>query len=92
MVGTKLPDEIGQRTVISDDLTTSTGVVDRRLDLAAMPDDAGITEQSKHVRLTEVSDALDIEVGECSPKILAFSQNREPTQTRLKTLKADLLE
>ena len=55
-------------------------VRDRGLDLAAMPDDADIAEQPLDIPCTEAGNGLRVEICECFPKVLAFTQNRQPGQ------------
>ncbi len=54
--------EVGrERSVLGDDRTGAARVVDGRLDLAAMPHDAGILEQPFDARRRESCDGFDLE-------------------------------
>jgi hypothetical protein len=66
-------------------------VRDRRLDLAAVPDDRGIREQALDVAFGECSDAVGIEPLERRAKALALAQDRQPAETGLEALEAEPL-
>src|SRR4029079_11871265 len=53
-------------------------VRDRRLDLAAMPDDSRVPEQPRDVAFAEARDPVWIEAGECGAEALALAQDRQP--------------
>ena len=86
------PEELRQRAVLVDHLERSPGVVDRRPDLASVPHDAGIAEQSAHVGLVESGHGGRIEAGERGAEVVALAQDREPRQAGLESLEAQLLE
>ena len=67
-------------------------VVDDRLDLAAMADDALVLEQALDVALREARDPVEIEVMEGGAEILALGEDGAPAQARLEALEAQLLE
>src|SRR5262249_17481091 len=67
-------------------------VVDRALDLAAMPHDACVFEQTRDVARGEARDAVHVEVGERAPEVVALAEDREPAQSALEPLQRDLLE
>jgi hypothetical protein len=54
--------------------------------------DAGVAEQFLDARRREARDALEVEVRERAPEVLALAQDRQPAQPGLETLEADLLE
>jgi len=54
------------------------GIRDRRLDLAAMPDDSFVAQQAFDVVLGKPGNAVGIEVLEGVAKSLALTQDREP--------------
>src|SRR5438034_1774593 len=58
-------------------------VRDRGLDLAAMPDDPRVGEQTLDVALAEARDLLGIEAGEGAPECLALAQDRDPREAGL---------
>jgi hypothetical protein len=68
------------------------GVVDRRLDLAAVPDDPGVLEQARDVARVVAGHPLRIEAVEGFPEVFALAKDRDPAQARLEALEADLLE
>src|SRR6185295_14347318 len=67
-------------------------VVDRRLDLAAVPDDALVLQETRHVARPEPGDAIDVEPGKRLAERGALAENRQPAQAGLKAFEADLLE
>jgi len=70
----------------------TTRVIDRGFDLSAMTDDAGVAQQPIDVARAEARDMRDVESGECLPECLAFPQDREPTEARLKSFETDFFE
>jgi len=67
-------------------------VVDRRLDLASVTDDARVREEFVDFRVTESGDFDGIESCEGVPERFTFSQNGDPRETALKSFEADLFE
>src|SRR5690606_25344789 len=67
------------------------GVVDRRLDLAAVTDDARVTEQPGDIARTHSCDAFDLESVEDLAEAFALAQDGQPRESRLKPLEHDLL-
>lgn len=90
--GSKAPHERAQRPLGIDQLAGAAGVVDDRLDLAAVPHDALVGEQARHVGGAVGGDAPEVEAVEGGPEALAFGQDRAPAQARLEGLQAQLLE
>jgi len=68
------------------------GIGYRRFDLAAVPDDAGVQEQSFDISFAEARNALRIEAGERRPEVLALAQDRQPGEAGLKAFEAEALE
>jgi hypothetical protein len=66
-------------------------VRDRRLDLAAVTDDARIGQEPLDVLLAETSDTLRIEICERPPEVPALAQDRQPRETGLEALEAEPL-
>ena len=73
-------------------LDGSLRVVDRGLDLAAVSNNARITEESLHIGFIESRNDVWIESSKTESEILAFAQDREPAQPGLEPLETDLLE
>src|SRR5690606_17165371 len=67
-------------------------VVERRLDLAAMPDDARVLEQTLDVALCEACDPLEVEIVEGGAEILALGEDGAPAQARLEAFETQFLE
>jgi hypothetical protein len=67
-------------------------VVDRRFDLASVPDDPALLEETIHVACGVPGDGVDIEVGKCAAEVVALLQDRQPAQAGLEPLETDLLE
>ena len=85
------PSEGRQRAPAVLQFHGSAGVVDGGFDLASVPDDPRVPEQSLHVAVVEPRDPIEIEALEGCAEILAFDENRAPTQARLEALQAQLL-
>src|SRR5882724_2728230 len=86
------PDELHERRARFAERERAARIGDRCLDLAAVPDDAGVQEQSLDVTLAEAGNVLRVEAGERSPEILALAQNRQPGEAGLKAFEAEALE
>ena len=98
LVGTVLrrwrePRHVGRKgTFRLEQLEQPPGVVDRRLDLAAMTHDRRVAEQSLDLALPVPCDHLGVEVRECATERLALAEDREPRQAGLEPFEAELLE
>jgi hypothetical protein len=68
------------------------GIVDDRLNLAAMTHDPCIRQQPRYVGLTEPRHLSEFEPGESRPEVLALGEDSAPAQARLEALKAQFLE
>ena len=93
-IGARLPrPEIGgKRTEFLPQFEGAPGVVDRRVDLAAMPNDPGVLHQPLDVGLVEFGDPLEVEACEGGAEILTLAQDRQPRKAGLEAFKADFLE
>lgn len=67
-------------------------VADGGLDLSAVTHDPHVAEQPLHVARSEARHDAGIETGEGNAEVLALAQDRDPCETGLETLEADLLE
>ena len=87
-----LPDQLVQRRagVVQGDRRARVG--DRRLDLRAVADDAGVGEQAGDVIVAEAGDGLGLEVRERGPERLALAQDRDPGEPGLERLERHALE
>jgi len=92
LVGLPSPDVAVQGAELVDDLDCAGGIVDGGVDLPAVADDAGVAEQAVDVGRPEPGDDPGVEVGEGAPEVVALAQDRQPRQTGLEALEADLLE
>src|SRR5690606_29883985 len=81
-----------ERAVPVGHLAGAAGVVDRRLDLAAMTHDADIGQQPGDVAFVEARHRAVVEAGEGGPEVLALLQDGSPAQARLEAFETDLLE
>ena len=88
----EVAEELRQRAELAHELARPFRVVDRRLDLAAVPDDAFVPEQLRDLPFAEARDLLEVEAPERAPEVLALAEDRQPRQAGLETLEADLLE
>ena len=75
-----------------DQRAGATGVLDRRLDLPAVADDAGIAQEPRHVPRAEAGDPLEVEAVEDLPEPLPLAEDRQPGEPRLEALEGELLE
>src|SRR5688500_5054290 len=75
-----------------DQLQRAFGVVDRRFDLAAVADDAGVSQQALHVAAREARDRLRIKIFEGAAEVVALAEDREPAETGLKSFQANFCE
>src|SRR5436190_3024806 len=91
-VGPVAPDELRQRRLRLPQRDSRPRVRDRRLDLAAMADDARVLEQALDVRLAEAGDGLGVEPCERGPEALALAEDRQPREAGLEALEAKPLE
>src|SRR6185503_5878367 len=80
-----------QAALLLDQLERALGVVQRRLDLAAVAHDALVLQEPLDVALPEARHALEVEVGEGGAEVLALPEDRDPRESGLEPLQADLL-
>ena len=57
-----------------------------------MPDDAGVSNETRNVCIVECGDTLHVKASKGPPEVLPLAQNREPTQPSLKTFEANLFK
>ncbi len=91
-LGSEAPEQAGERAFLFDDRERRAGVGDHRPDLAAVPHDAGISEQPFDVPRAEAGEAFDVEPREGAAEGLALSQDGVPGEAGLEALEAELLE
>src|SRR5581483_10029911 len=84
------PEELVQRPLAAE-RDGRARVRDRRLDLAAVTDDAGVAEQPPDVPLAEAGDRVRVEPGERRAEGLPLAQDRQPGEARLEALEAEPL-
>src|SRR5258705_260187 len=77
------PHVAGDRAELIDHLECPRRVVDRRADLAAVPNDAGVGEQPVDVALVERGDDRWVEPSEAGAKVLPFAQDGQPREPGL---------
>ena len=88
----EVPDESRERTLRIGQFARALGVVDHCFNLAAMTDDAGISQKTRHIGPVKNRNLAKIEPSKSGAEIFALGQDRAPTQPRLKTLEAELFE
>ena len=81
-----------ERAVFPADLPDDPRVVDRRVDLEPVPNDARVPEQARAVLVAIGRDTVHVEPVEGLPQRLSFLQHRQPTQPRLVDLQYEPLE
>ena len=69
------PEEGGQRAVPIDEVPRPPRIVDGRLDLAAMADDAVVREQAPDIAVGEARDPVEIEITERRAEVLALGED-----------------
>src|SRR5690606_7849677 len=79
-----LPEEIGEGLLLADP-EIGLCALDRALDLAAMADDAGVSQQALDIGLGETGDRLGLEAGEAGAEGVALPQDGDPGQAGLET-------
>jgi hypothetical protein len=85
--------EIGcERAFLADELPGAPRIVDNRLDLAAMTDNAFILEQAVDVALGETRDPVEAEVMKRGAEVRALGHDRAPAQSGLEAFQAQFLE
>lgn len=72
------PDEGGQRAFPFDELLRPPRIMNNRLDLAAMADDAFVSEQTVDVELRIACDPIEVKFMECRTEVLAFRKDSAP--------------
>src|SRR5262245_38512737 len=92
LLGRGGPDQPIERLTARVKLAGGLCVRDRRLDLAAVADDAGVREQSLHVLRSVSGDLLDVEAVEGTPEVLPLAQDREPGEPGLEGLQSESFE
>src|SRR5207244_3511661 len=85
------PHELRQRRPCRPERERRARVRDRRLDLAAVPDDPRVAEQPLDVARTELRHRLRIEARERRTEGRPLAQDREPGEPRLEALQAEPL-
>lgn len=75
-----------------DEFDCSLGIVDRRLDLASMTNDASIVQEPLNISVAIARDPLEIEAVEDLTETIPLSQNRQPRQATLKAFETNFLE
>src|SRR5262249_24831275 len=85
------PEELVQRLAGIAKRHRRMGVRDRRLDLPAVADDAGVGEQPVDVGLAKRGHPFRIEACERLAKRRPLAQDRQPRESRLKPLEAEPL-
>lgn len=78
-VGFVTPDEGCQRAFPFDEFPGLSGIIDNRLDLAAMPDDPCVFEQTIDIALGKTRNPVEVETLEGGAEILALGGYSGPT-------------
>jgi len=83
---------LGEAAVAVPNLEDTSSVLDHRVDLQAVPDDAGVSEETRAFALPVSRHPVHVEPIERSAEILALLENREPRKSRLIDLERETLE
>jgi hypothetical protein len=86
------PDVGGERAELALQRRHRPRVAEGRLDLPAVPDDAGVAEQPGHVARSHARHGVDLEIPEGAPEVRPLAEDREPGEAGLEALEAELLE
>jgi hypothetical protein len=86
------PDVGGQAAELRGQLGVATRVVDGRLDLGPVADDARVGQQAIHLLDAEPGDHRGVEAGEHLAEALALAEDGEPAEPGLEPLEGELLE
>src|SRR5204862_2057878 len=86
------PDISREAAELIDQLSKPARVVDRRLDLRPVANDARVAHQPFDVTRRESRDGGRIEAGERGAEVLTLAQDRQPAETGHEAFEADLLE
>jgi hypothetical protein len=82
----------GETSVGFPNLEDTSRVLDHCVDLQAVPDDAGVSKETRALTLPVSRHPIQIELMERGAKVLAFLENREPRKSGLIDLKREPLE
>ena len=82
----------GEAAELVADIEAASRVVDDRLDLPAVADDARIGQETVDIIGPEARHRVDLEVRERGAEVLALAEDRQPRETRHEALEAELLE
>jgi hypothetical protein len=91
-IGLEAPQVGCQAAGLRNELRVAAGVVDRGEDLRPIAHDARIGHEALDVTVIEVGDGRRVEPGERTPEVRALAEDREPAQSGLEALEAQLLE
>ena len=75
LVGLIAPKKGSERSFLFDQFLHPPGIIDNRLNLAAMADNAFIREQLVDIRLGEVGNPIEIEIMEGGAEVFALGEN-----------------
>ena len=84
------PDRLRQRFPLIPECERGAGIGDRGLDLCFVAHDVGIAHQALDVTRGEPGDDVWVESGEGVAEGLSLLEDREPRESRLETLEAEL--
>lgn len=91
-VGLERPNVGGETAVLLEEGQAPPGVVYRRFDLAAVPNDPRVEQEALHGSRRETRDRLDVEAFERAAEVLSLAEDRQPAEPRLKALEVEHLE
>src|SRR2546430_11504462 len=82
----------GEAAELIHQIGVAAGVVDRRVDLRPVADDARVSHQSGRVAGAEAGDRLGLESAKRGAKVLPLAQDGHPAEPRHEAFEAELLE
>src|SRR5256885_3932698 len=94
LVGFRLvtPDVGCKAADLPDTLGAAAGVVDGRVDLGPVADDAGVSHKSTCIASAETGDDLRVEPAKRGAEVLALAEDGQPAEARHKAFEHQLLE
>ena len=82
----------GKTSVGFPNLEDASSVLDHRVDLQAVPDDAGVSKETRAFAFPVSRHPVHVEPIERSAKVISLFENREPRKSRLVDLERETLE
>jgi len=86
------PDIRSKTAKLIHDIQCAMSIVYGRLDFSAMTNNAFIPEEASNFLVIESGDFIEVKMSERFPEVFALAKDRQPGESGLEALKADLFE